>query len=184
MRLTKNRQRILEILSIYDDDDSPPRSAGDIQYRLNGSLWDVDKQLFRTLRELWHLGLIVAVRKRDTRQLGRTINDEDVEYTQERWTLEYECAADFERNNYIERELGDFINACNNARSQKQRAALLAQAPQHLERMAMDTNAPNPVEFLTNAITRLVPGTPEHEALLSVEKDRRKRLAALHRSIR
>ncbi len=75
MKMTKNRKLILQALAESNEYENPPYSASSVRYTLETAFeykwqgYDMKTlpsliQIHRTLKELWHSGLIVGMRKK------------------------------------------------------------------------------------------------------------------------
>jgi len=113
MKMTKNRKLILSMLDDNDGYDLPPFSASYINNRFSGIKQFGDgsqycpnrSQVFRTLKDLWHGGLIVAERMKQEAFADR------LSY----WELQYQVSASVERN-YIAKEANRLHRKTNSAK--------------------------------------------------------------------
>lgn len=99
MKLTKNRKLILQVLQDGDGYDLPPYSASFVRGRLEDAFkyqwqgYDMKTlpsliQIHRTLKDLWHSGLIVGTRKKA----------DWYDNALPRWIVEYQLSRDVEKN--------------------------------------------------------------------------------------
>ncbi|WP_394752650.1 hypothetical protein [Crenothrix sp.] len=118
-RMTKNRTLLLKVLSseLPDCGGQPPYSASSVHYTLNNAFeytWDgygnmatlpSIRQIHRTLRDLWHEGLIVASREKID-----GIRD-GLPY----WEMSFQLSTDVE-SNWIKTECDRVFNAVKKAK--------------------------------------------------------------------
>lgn len=118
-RMTKNRRLILQVLAdeLPDCGGNPPYPASSVFYALSNAVeykWDdygdmvtlpSIQQIHRTLRDLWHDGLIVGSR---TKQDG--INN-GLPY----WEINYQLSSDV-YTNWIKSECDEVFNKANKAK--------------------------------------------------------------------
>jgi hypothetical protein len=102
MKMTFNRRLVLQVLSEPTDGRQPPHSARTVLYTLENALkykWTgglyadlkfvpCKQQVYRTLKELWHGGLIVGSRNKREGDNGR------LPY----WELTYQLCREVDRN--------------------------------------------------------------------------------------
>jgi hypothetical protein len=102
MRMTNNRKLILQALQDGDGYDLPPYSASSVHYILENAYrfkWEGYEmktlpsviQIHRTLRDLWHSGLIVGTRKKA----------DWYDNALPCWIVEYQLSSEVERNHII-----------------------------------------------------------------------------------
>jgi hypothetical protein len=102
MKLTKNRQLILQALQDGDGYDLPPFSASSVRYTLETAFnhkWQGYEmktlpsliQIHRTLKDLWHSGLIVGTRVKEDGFNGALPS----------WVVRYQLSSDIEKNYII-----------------------------------------------------------------------------------
>ena len=105
MKMTFNRRLVLLVLSEPNEGTQPPHSASTILYTLEAAVkykWTEGlygqmelvpskQQLYRTLRELWHGGLIVGSRYKQEADNGY------LPY----WEVEYQLSGEVDRNSLL-----------------------------------------------------------------------------------
>lgn len=100
MKLTKNRTLILQALAESNEYDKPPYSASSIRYTLENAFnykwqgYDMKTlpsiiQIHRTLKDLWHGGLIVGTRVKDDGGFNGSLPC---------WVVRYQLSGEVEKN--------------------------------------------------------------------------------------
>lgn len=119
MKTTFNRRLILSVLAESIDGTPPPHSAGSVFYRLENAFeykWDCGlyvqmktlpnmRQIHRTLKDLWHAGLIVGSREKHDPMTPNSLPG---------WVVSYQLSGDVYRN--------DLVAQCNDVYQQVDKA--------------------------------------------------------------
>ena len=118
MKMTFNRRLTLFALAEDIDGTPPPHSASSVEYNLGNAfkVWELEpyqsmttvpnsRQIHRTLKELWHGGLIVGTRRKVEGYGGR------LPY----WEIEYQLCADVYKNSLVA-ECNNLFNKINRAK--------------------------------------------------------------------